>query len=134
MIAVLESLQKALLFLRACQGQGFGLSERQGAVREGGLHRVREVNQSKTPFDGRDAQARLRRHVRQGLAVLYQPGNGFRFFERRQVLPLHVLHRGKAAGVLLRKAIADFHGNREVILQVAAFLQQLEGTVAPFAG
>ena len=84
-----------------------------------------------TPLDGGGAQSRLRDHIVQRDALVNQLRQRPRFFQRRHVLPLQILDGGNAQRLVLGEVVAHFHGDREILRQFAALLQQAQRLEAP---
>ena len=63
-IPVHQPLQDALLFFGTAHGQRLGLRERQFAALQCLFNSIRQIDQSQAPFEGGNAEPRLRRDVR----------------------------------------------------------------------
>jgi len=94
---------------------------------------VAQPRDCQTAFHGIDRLAGLGRDIVERNTVARQFGEGFGLVYRGQILALHVLDGGDAQLVAFAELAADFDGNLEALVDVAALAQQLQCAETPFA-
>ncbi len=122
-----DPVKQVALRLRRSQRHGFGLREADLSVTQGRGRLFAETIEGHTAPDGRCAEARLGDKVFQRRPFANQRCECGGLVKRRQVFTLKVLDGGEPEGFILRQSVADFDGHAERRLDVAAFLEQLQG-------
>nr|WP_041344643.1 hypothetical protein [Nitrobacter winogradskyi] len=132
-VPALQVAQHAALRVRITERQRFGLRKGDRSRRQRFLRFPAQIVQRQPPPDGRVGKTRLRGKIIKACALANERGERRRLIERRQILSLHVLDGRKAQRIVFAELAADFDGDAEILRDVAALLQQLQGAVTPLA-